>query len=577
MLDQPRPIYFDTGYGPTLAWYHPPIGPLTDLGVVLCPPMGSELMCSYHPLRELARTIADKGIAVFRIDYHGTGDAAGYDDDPDRVQAWLATVDRSIDELRMLGCARIGLVGLRMGATLAAIVASRREDVACAVLWAPLKSGAAYTREMKLLAQTEAQSGSPNRTPVGDGEVEAGGFLLTAETVVDLAALDLGKLGPVAPRVLLIDRDDVANGKKLATALDAAYVGWSGYAKMMLAPHYATPAPDTFAKLATWLLESASHSLRTIAPGEADTQPGIELSGGVRERVIRFGPDGGMFGVLSEPTVAARRSSAIVLANTGANYHIGPNRLYVRTARQWAARGYSVLRLDLSGIGESAPRAGRASNVPYSADGIDDFELGVAEARRCTGAREVIAIGLCSGAYVAFHAGLRGATLTAQILVNPQTFYWNEGDSLDAAPAAVVGQVQAYGASARRWESWKKFLAGRAQYRALARTLALRARDLGSIWIKRAGSQFGMITLGQDLARDFRTVAERDIATLIVYSQNDAGIVYLKERAAREVARLARTGRFRIETIADADHTFTAQAAQRRLIDVMTSYLSSVT
>ena len=77
-----------------------------------------------------------------------------------------------------------------------------------------------------------------------------------------------------------------------------------------------------------------------------------------------------------------------------------------------------------------------------------------------------------------------------------------------------------------------------------------------------------------DLGHDLRVLANRNIDTLIIYSENDAGMVYLKVRAARDVARLIRGGRLKIETIAQADHTFTGQTAQDRLIDVMTSHLT---
>lgn len=567
-------MYFDTAYGSTFAWYHSPADPATSLGVVLCPPVGSELMCSYHPLRELARAISRSGVAVVRADYQGTGDASGQDDDPDRVKAWLATIDASIDQLRALGCEQVGLVGLRLGATLAAVVASRRSDVTCAVLWAPVKSGKAYAREMKMLALSESNPASAQRTAVTEGNIEAGGFLFTKETLSELAEIDLEQLPGTVSRLLLIGRDDMVGSDNLASALGAARVDWPGYANMMLAPHYAAPAPETFSKIAAWLVEGRAPTAAPARQHRFDPEPGVEVAGNVRERAIRFGPNDAMFGILAEPLNSDRRAKAIVLPNMGANHHVGPNRMYVRMARRWAALGHHVLRFDLGGVGESEPRDGQPPNTPYSWHGVRDFELGIAEIRRRTGVDDVIAIGMCSGAYVAFHAGLGGSAMKTQILVNPQAFYWKEGDSLDAAPATVAAQVQAYGASVRTWASWKKLLTGRAGYGALAMTMGRRIRDLGTTWFKRFGSRLGVMAQVDDLGRDLRALADRNIGTLLIYSENDAGMIYLRDRAAREVARLTRDGRLKIETVAQADHTFTGQAAQQRLIDVMTSYLT---
>ena len=96
---------------------------------------------------------------------------------------------------------------------------------------------------------------------------------------------------------------------------------------------------------------------------------------------------------------------------------------------------------------------------------------------------------------------------------------------------------------------------------------------LGETRIKRIGSRIGVIRLADDLGRDLRAIADRGVATLLVYSAGDAGIEYMKARASDELARLTRAGSVRTEIVDGADHTFTAQAAQEKLVDTMTSYL----
>lgn len=572
MRDRPSPIHFEAGHGPGFAWYHAPALPARDLGVVLCAPIGSELMCSYYPLRELASTLAHAGIAVLRADYHGTGDASGDDAEPERVRAWLATIDRSIDALRARGCVKIALVGVRIGATLAAITASRRNDIAALVLWAPLRNGHAYAREMKLLAQAEG-SIAPEQQAIDEGAIEAGGFLLSAATVRELAALDLRALAALPARSLLIGRDDIAGNFAWAQALGVECVDWPGYAGMMLAPHYARPAPETFAKIVAWLAEDAAPASRQRPFVASEAEVSVELAGGVREIAFRFGEGQRLFGVLTQPTAAVPARMAVLMANTGANHHIGANRIHVRAARDWASRGFSVLRFDLGGIGESEPAAGAPCNAPFRDGGIDDFESALAELRRRTGASTIVSVGICSGAYVSFHAALRGAALSAQVLINPAAFYWKEGDSLDVAPSKVAHLVRAYRKSALSRASWKKLLSGQAGYRALARTLALRAYHLAAVRLKRTAIRLGLIMPVDDLAHDLRAIGARGVATLLVYSEGDPGIGYLEERVGTDLARLERAGVLELATVAGADHTFTAQAAQGRLIETVTAYL----
>ena len=80
----------------------------------------------------------------------------------------------------------------------------------------------------------------------------------------------------------------------------------------------------------------------------------------------------------------ARREGApsIVLLNTGFEYHVGPHRLYVPLARDWAARGHLVLRFDLGGIGDSAPPPGAPDNVAYPGHMLDDAREAIALVRK---------------------------------------------------------------------------------------------------------------------------------------------------------------------------------------------------
>ncbi len=50
---------------------------------MLCQPLGIESICVYYSYRLLA----ERGLAVLRFDYDGTGDSTGQETDPDRVRA----------------------------------------------------------------------------------------------------------------------------------------------------------------------------------------------------------------------------------------------------------------------------------------------------------------------------------------------------------------------------------------------------------------------------------------------------------------------------------------------------------
>ena len=58
----------------------------------------------------------------------------------------------------------------------------------------------------------------------------------------------------------------------------------------------------------------------------------------MREKVLRFGLERGLSGVLAEPDVneAVEGAPGVVLLNSGILHHVGPSRLYVRIARRFA-------------------------------------------------------------------------------------------------------------------------------------------------------------------------------------------------------------------------------------------------
>ena len=84
-----------------------------------------------------------------------------------------------------------------------------------------------------------------------------------------------------------------------------------------------------------------------------------------------FGTSHRLFGVLVKPRVASADRPAVIMTNAGTVHRIGPHRLYVDLARELAELGFTVLRMDLSGIGDSAVGTS-PENLCYPATGLAD-------------------------------------------------------------------------------------------------------------------------------------------------------------------------------------------------------------
>lgn len=118
----------------------------------------------------------------------------------------------------------------------------------------------------------------------------------------------------------------------------------------------------------------------------------------MRESVCKFGKNGHLFGVLTQPADDVRVEGAPIalILNAGIVHRIGPFRMNVDIARQLASIGYSTLRMDLSGLGDSGVRTGKMEIENRAELDVQDAMTHLSET---TGTNKFVIVGLCSGAY----------------------------------------------------------------------------------------------------------------------------------------------------------------------------------
>jgi alpha-beta hydrolase superfamily lysophospholipase len=604
-----RTAFYLPGQGGDLFAFLHAAGEAGRGGVVLCPPVGYEQVHAHRTLRRLADELARAGLSVLRFDYHATGDSAGADEDPDRVATWLANVRDALAWLRgRLRGAPVSLFGLRLGAALA-LRAACEDEVESLVLWAPA-AGRSFVREMKALAAAGDAAGGP-----AQGEIEAAGFVLTRQTAEALLGLDPLSCAPRCRRVLLASRDEGGEGRLhdhlAGQGCAVERFCLAGYAEMLAEPHFTRVPQEAVARTVAWLspppfrpsdrihrgdrrgkAKEAELSLPHLSSSAVSGISAVKSfqvvyeknAGGegvlVRETPLTLRRQPCLFGVLGEPEAGpAADLPAVVLLNAGSAHRVGPGRLYVHLARRLAADGFRCLRLDLAGLGDSAPAGGARENDPYPATAFADIQDALDHLGAQRGVRRVVLMGLCAGAYAAFQAAvhLSSPLLVESVLINPLTFYWQDGTPLDA-PAEVRRQALGYYlASALRPGRWLRLLSGRSRI-----GLAGAARLLLEHWRQRpAGRGPGLDgpgglqghPPGGDLAADLGRVARAGRRLTLVFARSDPGYGLLTFQAGRTVRRLRRAGALGLSFIDDADHTFSRRAGRGRLLDAIASGL----
>jgi pimeloyl-ACP methyl ester carboxylesterase len=601
---RPRPLYLDGESSPVFGFLHDVGGDARrDVAVLICPPFGWDDVCSYRSRREWAIHLALGGYATLRFDLPGSGDSAGSPHEPARLQAWVDAAASAAGWLRsQTGARRIAAIGIGLGGLVADVALSQGAQIDDLVLWATPARGRTYLRELRAFASLEDEGLSPTRARRGSlrlaerapdsfaGQLEAGGFVMSVETVQALEALDLTELSipnPAGRHVLMLKRDGLPVDASLQGQLDATGVAVSvakvqGYGSMMARPQDAVSPTHAFAEVDRWLGELSRptvdagsydrHATATAIALPAGELAGVELEldgTAIRETPFFAGtPSEELFGIVAEPVGARAADVCVVLFNAGAMHHIGPNRMWVEMARRWAARGVPVARVDLAALGDSEGDPLPSGDVAalYTRETSDQVRvtLDALEARGV--ARRFVLGGLCSGAYWSFHGALQDERVVSTLLLNPRAFFWDPN----------LERMRELRSGLRSGTLWRRAAHGEASF-ARIRKLLQWSPSAPLMLARRAVSRRRARRLGGDeLDRAFDSLRDSGKTLMVAFSGKEP----LYEELAREgrLKRLERWPNLTLELLPGSHHTLrqvdVQQATHQVLDEAMTRELA---
>lgn len=181
---------------------------------VFCPPFAEEKKCSYRVMVHAAWRLAELGRAVLRFDLTGTADSEG-DPAEGAPSRWRRDIEAAIGFAKeQTDSAKVSLLGLRLGSSLAAQVTAHRDDVDELVLWEPIVNGPTYLshnlrRSLIKRALTEGEgfdATTSTQREAGDGHVDFDGHLVGARCQEEIKEIDLlSRPAPRAERVLIVN------------------------------------------------------------------------------------------------------------------------------------------------------------------------------------------------------------------------------------------------------------------------------------------------------------------------------------------------------------------------------------
>lgn len=582
-----RPFWLPGIKPSTAAWlHHPSDGMVRLTGVLICPSFGFEYTHGHRTLIHLADDLAHVGFASLRIDYPGTGDSEGDESLPALAEAWLQTIGDALEFLQQLTHGVPAAVGIRLGALLTGTI-SESHPLEAWVAWSPVVSGRRFTREISALHRIGGSSPDED-----DGFLQAGGFRISHETAKGIRSLDLTKTELRTGRALIIDRVDQPIGPGLAHRLEdlsvpTSVVEQSDYLDMMAEPQFTVVPREILAQIVDWISEATAERQRALDVTSLDQVQSAKraLIRGcgnvpVSEQLVVIPCEGnsGLFGVLTKSTESVDKRRTVILANAGSVHHVGPNRLYVELAHTLASNGHSVLRLDLSVLGDSRMGSPADENHPYPSSAIDEVGDAISWLSEEEVADDFVVAGLCSGAHTAFHSGveLEEQPIAGLILLNPLTFRYVKGMSL-RTPASdrTIAEGQYYRDAVRDRSRWRRLMRGEADLTRIAGFVIRHAWDRTLWFWRNAARSFGL-WLPSGLDGDLRHLESLGRSVHFVISRSDPGREILRRDAHQTVTRLAARRLATITSIPDADHTFSKRGPRSSAIDATVRAVTSI-
>jgi pimeloyl-ACP methyl ester carboxylesterase len=568
------PMYLETAFETIFAPFHAPAGGQPfGAAVLICGPWGWDDVASYRSRRRWAERLAAAGHPVLRFDLPATGNSAGVPTDPDLLEAWIGAVGTGAEWLRANSSApRVVGLGLGLGGLLAREAIARGAPLEELVLWGAPTTGRTFSRETNAFSRMQTWSGQPlGRASLPEGAIEAGGFVLSAQTLEALKGLDPEPAPAGLRRTLLLDRDGIAVDARLREGMEAAGVevetaSGAGWGNLVGHPERSRLDPAVADTVDAWLAVAETASSAGPDAGEARTlKMALEVGDVKLEESVREIPQsfGNAFGVYTRRSDAQDGNLCAVFLNAGAVRDTGPNRMWVETARRGASAGVPSLRVDLAGIGDADGDEARFSDVAeFYIPEYEDQVIAVLDSLEADGiASRFVLVGLCAGAYWAFRVARRDRRIESLALLNAGALTWNESllRQRDARKLDRVFQ--------RRW--WGKL--SRGEVKNLTPTAALR---MASARFGRRSSRGGMATrhaIESDLDRI------RDLGPRLVLAFSGEEPMHTELAAEGVLEHLERWPNLELCELPGADHTLRPLAAQTATAELLDRELQNVT
>ncbi len=271
------------------------------------------------------------------------------------------------------------------------------------------------------------------------------------------------------------------------------------------------------------------------------------------EKIFSFGPSGSLHGILTEPEAGTRidGAPAILSWNVGLHHRVGPHRFFVELARSLAEAGFTSLRFDISGLGDSEAR--RDDARPDLQRAIADVQSAMTALKVQRGFKSFVPVGFCSGVDAAHAVGIADREVAGVVYLEGYGF-------------RTPGFYLRYPKRFLDRNRWERLL--RRKYPRLfgdSASVDEPALEPERVYLRDYPTR-------ERLRTDVRAMVARGTRLLLVYVGGDTDYAYREQFF--EMIGEDTSKNIEVEFYADADHTFFLQDHRKQALGRITNWMS---
>ena len=296
-----------------------------------------------------------------------------------------------------------------------------------------------------------------------------------------------------------------------------------------------------------------------------------------------------LFGMLHKPREGDREIGIIILS-PGIKSRVGPHRLYVKMTDLFTRMGFTVLRADPEGLGDSEGEIDHS----VTADVYGSIELGLLVNDTLdmmdwlaheTGLSSFILTGLCGGAISALLASEKDPRVKGILSLGMTCILTSS--NIDPAKYITAKQLsgirEKYLKKVFNIDAWKRFLSFKSDYRLLLRSLAqpvlkkLNAASTAPADVAGPVSSDQPTTnLNPHFHRSFAGFVQKK-KLLLIFSEADRLYWEFEEKYLGVYGKEIQPYRqnFQIELVKDANHVFSFTQWQQLMLDLSHRWLEA--